>query len=355
MQFIYNERGVYARLFRLKRKIDMLNITKAILHIFDMSSEMVIASGEELDAGADGVFEYLEKHIEKSLKDAGAVSAQLEPEGDFMRSLLDYQNGAKSFKEWSEGLSQRIADFYLLAEEQPSADFVAVDFVRDEERYVGLMIFNSQKGYTHQIVQGDGFFRNEIIRHYGIMPGMSQKVSSFIFVRVGTWKVKYFDKKRSVNGDDVMVIPDKIISCTQSVSPKEAVKRVKAAAERVAENNGGNSAEIISRAKTFLMDNAEMSDKLDTEELSRAVFPESQSMADEFVREVRSSGVPQAVNIDREYAARAGRVHKIKTDTGIEISIPSDFFNNPEYVEFINNSNGTISIAIKNVGSIVNK
>ena len=96
-------------------------------------------------------------------------------------------------------------------------------------------------------------------------------------------------------------------------------------------------------------------DKLDTEELSRAVFPDSQSMAEEFVREVRSSGMPQAVNMDREYASRAGRVHKIKTDTGIEISIPSDFFNDPDYVEFINNPNGTISISIKNVGSIVNK
>ena len=33
-----------------------------------------------------------------------------------------------------------------------------------------------------------------------------------------------------------MVIPDKIISCTESVSPKEAVKKVRAAAEKVAEN-----------------------------------------------------------------------------------------------------------------------
>ena len=37
----------------------MLNITKAILHIFDMSSEMVIASGEELDVSADGVLRIL--------------------------------------------------------------------------------------------------------------------------------------------------------------------------------------------------------------------------------------------------------------------------------------------------------
>lgn len=52
---------------------------------------------------------------------------------------------------------------------------------------------------------------------------------------------------------------------------------------------------------------------------------------------------------------KANRSHKIKTDTGIEITVPSDFFNNPEYIEFISNEDGTISIAIKNVGQIINR
>ena len=32
---------------------------------------------------------------------------------------------------------------------------------------------------------------------------------------------------------------------------------------------------------------------------------------------------------------RANKSHKIRTDTGIEIIVPSDFFNNSEYIEFI--------------------
>lgn len=333
----------------------MLTINKAILHIFDVNSEMLITSGEELDVSADGVFEYLEKHMEKCLKDAAGVSGRLVPEGEFVRALGDYRNGALSFSEWSAGLCQRIADHYILAEDESSSDFAALDITRDEERYVGVMIFENKTGYTHQIVQNDGVFRNEIIRHYGIMPGTGQKVSSFIFVKPADMTVRYYDKKRSINGENVVVIPEKIIQCDSSVSSKEAVKKVKKAAEKVAENCGENSAEIISRAKTFLMDNAEISETLDTQELSRAVFPKSEALAEEFVREVKSSGVPETVNMDREYAARAGKKHKIKTDTGIEITIPSDFFNDPEYVEFINNPNGTISIAIKNIGKIINK
>lgn len=60
--------------------------------------------------------------------------------------------------------------------------------------------------------------------------------------------------------------------------------------------------------------------------------------------------------IDNEHVLVGNYIKdKIKTDTGIEITIPSDFFDNSEYIEFINNPNGTISISIKNVGKIINR
>ncbi len=59
--------------------------------------------------------------------------------------------------------------------------------------------------------------------------------------------------------------------------------------------------------------------------------------------------------IERDYTVRANKSHKIRTDTGIEIIVPSDFFNNSEYIEFISNEDGTISINIKNVGKIINR
>lgn len=333
----------------------MLDIKKAILHIFDMNSELVIPSGEELDLSADGIFEYIQKHIEKSFKDSSAVASQMDRECSFAKALRGYCEGSVPFKEWSRDMCSLIADQLMLADEQQSVDFIAVDFTLDEEHYVGLMLPNSLTGYTHQIIQEEGSFKNAIIRHYGIMPGVSQKITSFVLVNTNNYHVKYSDKKRMINGENVLIIPDRIISCTQSVSPREAVRRVKAAAEKIADSNGESSVEAVSRAKTFLMENAIKSDDLITEELSRAVFPESKAMAEEFRREIKSSGMPDAVTMDREYAARAGRMHKIKTDTGIELSIPSDFFNDLDHVEFINEQNGTISIFIKNIGSIVNR
>ena len=47
--------------------------------------------------------------------------------------------------------------------------------------------------------------------------------------------------------------------------------------------------------------------------------------------------------------------HKLKTDTGIELTIPTDYFDNTEYVEFNNNEDGTLSITLKHISNIVNR
>ena len=47
--------------------------------------------------------------------------------------------------------------------------------------------------------------------------------------------------------------------------------------------------------------------------------------------------------------------HKLKTDTGIELTIPTDYMDNIEYVEFNNNDDGTLSITLKHISNIVSR
>ena len=52
---------------------------------------------------------------------------------------------------------------------------------------------------------------------------------------------------------------------------------------------------------------------------------------------------------------RAGACTRARTDTGIEISFPAEMLKDTEYVQFVNEPNGLISIELKNIGSIENK
>ena len=61
------------------------------------------------------------------------------------------------------------------------------------------------------------------------------------------------------------------------------------------------------------------------------------------------------VKVEKNLAVKTAKNHKIKTDTGIEITFPTEYFENHDFIEFINNPNGTISIEVKNIGRILNK
>ena len=59
--------------------------------------------------------------------------------------------------------------------------------------------------------------------------------------------------------------------------------------------------------------------------------------------------------LEREAVRRVAKSHKIRTDTGIELTFPAEYSRNPEYMTFTSEADGTISIQIKNIGSIENK
>ncbi len=59
-------------------------------------------------------------------------------------------------------------------------------------------------------------------------------------------------------------------------------------------------------------------------------------------------------SVDPSYAIKKVQKHKIKTDTGIEITFPSGYIEEGKYIDVRTNHDGTMSIEIKNVGKIKN-
>jgi len=70
---------------------------------------------------------------------------------------------------------------------------------------------------------------------------------------------------------------------------------------------------------------------------------------------VASKELPEEVPVKRGVANRIAKNHKIRTDTGIEISFPSNLTDRPGYLEFSHESDGRITISIKNVAHIENR
>lgn len=78
-------------------------------------------------------------------------------------------------------------------------------------------------------------------------------------------------------------------------------------------------------------------------------------MQQELDTAIRDAGITEPVQMDPEATLKKVSRHKLKTDTGIELTIPTDYFDNTEFIEFNNNEDGTLSITLKHISNIVNR
>ena len=91
------------------------------------------------------------------------------------------------------------------------------------------------------------------------------------------------------------------------------------------------------------------------EDLAANVFNESEEMQNTFISASLEHELPKEVEVPKQYVTKKLKNQKIKTDTGIELSFPTEYSENSNFIEFVNHQDGTITIEIKNIGKITNK
>jgi hypothetical protein len=325
------------------------------LHILDFNSGITVFSEQELEIKSDSVITFLTKHLERSANDQNSKAGVFHPNSKFKRQLTDYIEERIDFIRFSVEIAEAMHSAISQTEVLDSSDLLICDFTMEGNRFIALLKCNNRVGFTHQVINENDKIRNEIINHYAILPNLSQKIDEYALIQVESFDIQFIDKKRLLNGQDTYVLPEIILECSSGVSPSSTLKLVNVITRKIAENHGQSSVAAITKAKSYLVENTETSEYLDPVELGKIAFPASPIMQAEYLEEVQKAGITEVVKIDREFCIKKGKNHKIKTDTGIEISFPVDYFENKNYMEFINNPDGTLSIELKNIGKIVNK
>lgn len=366
--------GMFLTAFTRER-IGMIRINHAILHVFDFTSCVNVFSQEELDLDSRQMKSYVTKQARKCLTHLDNKRGEFSADSNFAPELRSYFRGERGFIDLSVQIADFIAGELGRMGKSESTDLLVVDFeeeikleagsTEDEEiaasfdgrvnRYFGLFLLESKQAYIHAVGYGEqGAPSIAIERHHAIMPNPSQKISSFAIVDSRTLEVAFQDKLRSIAGQDTYLIPDGLLQCSMEASSKEVIDEITNIVEEVAEEYGANSAVALSRAKAYVSEAAEDGRGVSPRELAEEVF-EDEPLQDRFVQAAVEEDIPERVRVDKKAAERIARNHKIRTDTGIEITFPSEYAHNPDFIEFASMPNGLISIELKNIGQIENK
>lgn len=334
-----------------------MKINHAVLHILDFESAVNVLSQRELDLDTRAVRSFVTSHLRRARTNTDNRRGTFAENSAFAGELKAFLFGDRDFID----LSQQIAEFFsselARADKAESTDVLVADFEDDDEvRWFAVLLMVSRTAFMHEVAHEGGEVRNDIAKRYAILPAPSQKVTSFALVRASSLDILYQDKKRKIAGEDAFIVPDGLLQCATGVSGKEVIDTVTRVVEQVAEEHGANAAVALARAKAVVAEKVEEDEEIAPWDLAEEIFEDEPVLRESFESEMREEQLPERVPVERAVVERAPvRNHKIRTDTGIEISFPAEMLKNSEYVEFVNEPNGLITLSLKNIGSIENR
>ena len=334
------------------------SLKKAVLHILDAAGGVSVYSDGELDVSDAGVNSFITKHIEKIFEDASLRTGEFADNSGFKYHLTEYiKDGEDTFNALSKFIAQRVYDALTSSDKPEACDLIVCDCIINDLPVLAVLKCDNKIGYTHQVTQEDGKVRNQIINHYAILPTTSHKISECAFVNLADFTIKYTGKKRNIDGEATDLMADAVLECIYDISSRESVNAVKRIAKKVTEENGGDSIETMSKMKEYVTETVEEGEKkyIETDKVADKIFDGRPSMRDEFMQKIEKANVPQRVAVNSYVTKKLASNVKLVTDIGVELTFPAEYYQNSEYIEFINNEDGTISIQINNIGEVINK
>lgn len=330
-------------------------IKKAILHILDPNVGLPVLSRQELDL-SDEVYFFLEKVIEKFFADENAKEAQFTGEVTLLPEICQELTRGMEFIDGSVEVANL---FFAIMQANPDivpADLICALFSKDDEPYFGIFKFNYRTGFIHYVSTDTETCVNSLIKQKTVLPSENQRLEEAAVVHLVNLNIRMVEKEYEINGAKDYYLSKLILGCSWRLSNNQKARVIEKVTQKISKKYYEDNFDQIARMRKAVAMNVDEGNCVEMEQVVREVFQDDPPAQREYLEEIRKAGIEETkIQLPEKIIAKKFANQKICTDTGIEINFPSDYYNNKEKMEFINNSDGTISIIIKNVSKISNK
>lgn len=330
-----------------------IRIEHSIIHILDSSVGVPVLSDAELEHGSD-FGDFLRAHILRIAGSDDIKSCSFDKEESAVYPLLTDWDPEK----FTEVSKQIAAELYAIMNANidiPAADLLVVQYSAEQHPYLALLKMNYKSSYTHMTNSDPWGNNNDVIKYKAILPGEKQRLTEAALISLEDYSIRLIEKKYEVNGLKTNYFSSIFLKCKGSMSPKTKLAIVNRTVSDVQKKYYDESEqfEVQMEAKSII--NQELAEKgsLDVPEVIGRIFKGNTEMEEE-VREKLDKWNITDVPVAPRNPATTKKFEKqhLMTDTGIEIKIPMEAYDNKDTIEFITNPDGTISVLIKNIGKI---
>ena len=335
---------------------DEIIITNAIVHILETSvgmpilSEYVLERHEELN-------DLLRAHIYKVASgDDLKTCVFRDEEGSEMFDLVKNYN-EDDFIDFSKEAAQRLYEIMCANPDIPSADFCVVTFQEQGRSYLALLKMNYKDSFIHMTQNSDdGRNYNAIIMQRATLPSSGSKLSEAVIIDLEDYTIRIVEKKYEVNGVKTDYLSELYLKCHAKMSQKTKMKIVEKAVDQINHKYFEDNIEKQLQTKAVIESQIREEGAIVPAQIGERLYEEYPTVKDEFEQKLEKYNmVKEEVRPQNEITVRKFQKQYLKTDTGIEINIPMDEYNNNDNVEFITNPDGTISIIIRNINRLISR
>lgn len=324
-----------------------VQLIKAIVHILDSSGGAPVFSDRLLELGADET-EYLSAHIEKAYYNDAAKACTFLPESTFPALLLETED----FVQCSKQIASLFFDVMQQNPSIPNADLFVMYCILDGMETVALLKMNYKVAFAHHYQQVEGQHYNALIKQRTILPPTSGKAEESAIVDMATGNIRLVEKKFQLDGSKDFYLSTRVLHSTQATTERVKLQAVQTAAQQAVTENYEDTQHVACEVAQIIREEAVMADgQLPVQRVKQRIQEQFPLAAPGFEQELQNSGVTVAETMVVP-AARIKRMEyqSIKTESGVELKIPTSLLTEKnEYVEFINNADGTISLLVKGI------
>lgn len=330
-------------------------IRHAIMHILDGSAGMPVLSDQELDLASE-MNDFLRGHIIKLLSGDDLKTCCFNEEGSEIYDLI-CDLSEDTLIDTTKKLSEILFGIMYSNPEIPSADVFFVTYQRESSEYMAILKMNYKEVYVHYSTMDDeNKNMNEVVKERNALPG-GGRLSEAVIIDLSNKEVRVLEKKFEINGKKVDYLSELFLRCHAKMSQKTKLDIVTKAVDQVNKKYYDDDFEKKMEAKSVLHEVVCEDKPIKVEEICEKIFEDAApEIKEEFNKKLEKYNLPkEEITVKSEKTTKKFERQQLLTDTGIEISIPMDEYNNKDHVEFVTNPDGTVSVIIKNINRLSSK
>ena len=334
---------------------DDIIIRSAIMHILDSTVGIPVLSDELLNLTPD-MNDFLRNHIYKVISGDDLKTCVFDEENSEVYHLIR-EFSEEHMVEVTKKLAELLYGIMNANVAIPPGDVFFVTYQLESKQHLAILKMNYKEVYMHftSMNEDDGNV-NEIMKQCCALPGGGGKLSEAVTISLEENTVQLIEKRVDINGVKTNYLSEVYLQCHARMSQKTKLDIVTKAVDQINKKYYEDDFEKKMEAKSVIHNTYVEQGSLVPEEIGEELFGDVPEIKEEFVEKLEKYKLPkEEITVKNEKTTKKFEKQFLTTDSGIEINIPMEEYNNKQHVEFITNSDGTISVLIKNVNRITSK